>query len=654
MPPSRSAERDANARTAADEQATTVASAARRRTVDISLLVGFLALAGGVLTAHRAPTHGYEVSVYAGTPTAFWGGVVAAVLLACLVLSVATRSFERRAALGLTGLAAAAFAALPLLRSYRFHGRYDPLTHLGWVKGVASGALDPGQLLYPAAHTLAVSLAAVGGAPLTRAMLVVVWLCALCFLCFVPLCVHLLTDDRRALAVGAVAALAVLPVNTLSTYLHFHPFSLATLVAPVFLYVLLAHLRRRHEDRTLPDSLAASSLALPVLGFGLVLLHPQLVTDLLVVLGAIATTQLLERHYVESPPDTRWLHAQFVLLGVVFLLWVSRYGATLDLLHDVVQQLRMLVGDVPARSAPQQTGGGGYDLPAALFVRLIGVSVVAFVVATGYVAVRSVAHTPWSSRIPPRDGVAHYFSIVGVALAGYLVVHILGGLTSYFFRHAGFVMLLVTILAAGGVVALSRRLDARIERRHVRGTLHTLGVVLAVVAVALSAATVFPSPYIYQPGQGVSDQQMTGYGTMFDARVAGAGVAGIASGPSRFADAHHERLDPELAWSLEADDLAGTLTTYHQGDYYNRSFYYLGVSRADYGREVAAYRGMRVPERLLDSVSGRPGLSRVYANGGLTYYYVEQPPSVLNASTRTASTGRSGTRTSENDTEVRR
>lgn len=619
-----------------------------QRATAAALVGGFLALAVGLVAAHRAPASGYEVSLYAATPPLFWGGAAAALGVAISGMAVAPQAFERRASLFLGGLTVASVAALPLLRSYRFHGRYDPLTHLGWAKGLASGALSPFELLYPAAHTVSVALSTVGGAPVARSMLVVVWLCALVYLLFVPLCVHLVADDRQGLAVGAVSAFALLPINTISTYLHFHPYTMTTLFFPFFLFFFVALLTRRHGagNGTLPGPLGGTNVAVSLVGVGVVLHHPQVALNVVIFVGAVAALRFVESRYLDVPVETGRVYAQFAVLSLAFTVWVLQFDAAFELLRRLAGLLvAFLSGASPSGVVQHQTNSAEqYGLSLlALFVKLFLVGAVYSALAALFVGVRALAHTPLVDRRPTPSGTVVYFGVAGVVLTVFFGAHLLGELSTYFFRHLGFAMVLATVVGSAALVTLSRRAESRLTdlvagrlRRGSRTALRSLAVVLVAAALLLSLASVFPSPYLYQPGQHVSDQQMTGYEAAFDHRVPGAGVAGISGGPSRFSDALHERLDPRLTWGLGAEDLRGRLTTYTQGDYFTRSFYYFAVTEADYEREVIAYRGFEISRARLAAIGSQPGVSRIYANGGVRLYYVEQPSSVLAESERAA------------------
>src|SRR6056297_3153531 len=121
---------------------------ASRRWEKGALLVGFASLAAAVLVAHGSPPEGYELSIYAATPTGFWVGVGVALAVAVTV-GLAREDLTHRLALVLGGTAMLAVAGLPVIRSYYFFGAGDSLTHLAWVKDIAAGRLSVLNFLYP-------------------------------------------------------------------------------------------------------------------------------------------------------------------------------------------------------------------------------------------------------------------------------------------------------------------------------------------------------------------------------------------------------------------------------------------------------------------------------------------------------------------------
>lgn len=619
----------------------------RRRATKLALIGGFVALAVGVIAAHRDPASGYEVSIYAATPATFRAGVVGAICVAVLGTLVAPRSRERYLSLLLGGLGVAAFAGIPLLRSYRFHGRADSLTHLGWSRALSSGLLDPFNFLYPATHAISVSISSVSGIRVSRAMLLVVWLVAIVYLTFAPLCAGIIASDRRALAVGGVSVLALLPINTISTYLHFHTYTLTTLFFPFFLYLLLTHTTRRHGS-VLPRSLAPTSLALPLVSLALVVFHPQVALNVLILVGAFAATQAAHGLLSSTPDRNRRLYAQFAILGLCFAVWTFRFGAALDLLSVL---RRTVVAFLTGTSTPgtaqhqmQSASQLGASLPE-LFVNLFLVGTVYSLLSAGLVGDRALDYLPFTDGTPDPNGTVRYLGVAGAVLTVFFFAHLIG-VASYFFRHVGFAMVIATIVGSVAIARLSRRLESRVgavDRDRLRAglwtTVQVTVVVLAVSGLVLSLASVYPSPRLYRSSQHVTDAQMEGYGAAFDYTVEGAGLAGIASGPTRFSDTYHERIDGRLAWPFLGEELAGDTTNYTRGDYFTRSFYYLFVSEADYEREVTAYRELRVTREQLRAVGSEPGVSRVYDNGGLHLYHVEQPASVLDRSDRATDEG---------------
>lgn len=192
------------------------------------LLVGFLAIAVGILVARASPARAYEVSIYQSTPAAFWVGVAVAVLTALVVVVRAPNSRFAAGGVALAALAIAAVSALPLVRAYHFYGFNDSLTHLGWAKSLVSETLTPLDIVYPSGHVSAGMVSAALGVELTTAMMLVVFFVSAVYLVFVPLLVSLVVPDRRAVLVAVFSALLFLPVNLNGFKLVFFPYSMAS------------------------------------------------------------------------------------------------------------------------------------------------------------------------------------------------------------------------------------------------------------------------------------------------------------------------------------------------------------------------------------------------------------------------------------------
>lgn len=329
----------------------------------LTLLVGFILFGLGVYAAHRAPASGYEVSIYWATPATYWVGTGGALLLALATLLYNHKHRLAPLSMLLATTSFASFLALPVIRNYYFHGYADPMTHLGFIRALASGYVNFLDPVYPGTYVVTVSISSLTGLPVNRSMLYVMFVFGLLFLAFVPLTVRAIIPDRRALLLGLFSAFLLLPVNNISLFYRFHPFSLTTLYFSVVAYLFVSHVTNAHEDSYLPARFNATTLLLPLATTALLLFHPQATVDLLIIFAMVLATQVLVRRFVPTHPlaEYRSIHVQFTFLAVLFLLWVSIHQAGAGRLLDALADA--LFGWISGQPRPQNSSQHGQNRP---------------------------------------------------------------------------------------------------------------------------------------------------------------------------------------------------------------------------------------------------------------------------------------------------
>jgi hypothetical protein len=590
-------------------------------------------LAAGAVVAHSNPADAYEVSLYGATPNGYWIGLAVAALAAVVVTVYAYDWWLGNAALYLGGLGTVSLAAIPIVRGYRFHGLSDALTHLGWAKAIWAGDLLPSNIIYPGSHSFSILFASVSGVPITHAMMVVVVVFLTVFLLSVPATVRTITDSRAAVAAAALSAMLILPVNNVSTHLRYFPFSLASFFSVFVLFLLFKHVTRRAEDSSLPARLSAASLVVPLASAALLIFHPMLTLDFLVLLGTATTVQLAYRRYAPSHlfSSMRGLYGQFAVLTVLFLvwnLWIEPGGL---MTHSQSLQ-REVIAFFSGQSQAGQTiaqqqdsvSAVGSSLPL-LFLKLFAVSAVYALVAVAYGLGKISGKINEAS---PSGMVGVYFGFAGFAMLPILVVSFIGEVSNYFFRHLGYGMVLVTVLVP---IALYDVFGDRLRLSKVN--LKPIAAVVVVVMLAMSLAVAFPSPYIYKKSQHVSEYQMDGFATAFDQQDREVEFVGVQSLAGRFSDALYFEPNPNLPLYSEPSSvpeaalLAQNVTSHYEKDHY------LTITTTDYQRSVVAYDELQYSAESFRSTRSHPGLHRVQTNGNFRLYYVDT--SWSNATTQT-------------------
>ncbi|WP_137287232.1 hypothetical protein [Halorussus salinisoli] len=582
-----------------------------------ALIVGFVSLAAAVLVAHGSPPEAYELSIYAGTPLAFWVGASVALLVG-VFLGLRTEGVGRRLALVLAGLAMLAVASLPVLRSYYFFGAGDSLTHLAWAKDISAGKLSVLGFLYPGTHTITVLLSDATGMELHRAMLVMVMAFTAIFLLFVPLATWAITRDRTATTLAALSGLLFLPLNNVSVFEMPHPTSQAIMFFPLVLYLAARYLTRADRDGLFVGTPTGALLA--VTSIAVVLVHPQQAANVLVVFGAILMLQLVARFVGSPTTDHRTFALQTIFLAGVFAIWAPRHeratGATSALVGMLASGFQ-LGAETTQRAGSVGSVGGSIEI---LFAKLFLVSLV-FCALAGLLVVGGFLGRFDDSR--DVTAFARYLGFALVPLGGLFAAYFVVSYERLHFRQLGFVMVLVTIL---GAIALARGVDA-LSTRLSPGSARAVVGVAVVAMLVLSTLTIYQSPYMYQSSSHVSEAQITGYETAIENRGSGSFV-GIRADGERWTDGvlgYEESRERRLAaGSLYADETHPAVDENFTGSYVARHYggQYLAFTDRSRQQDVRVYDGFRFDRQGFRSLDAAPGLNRVQANGGFQLYRI--------------------------------
>ncbi|MDL5360590.1 hypothetical protein [Halalkalicoccus sp. NIPERK01] len=588
----------------------------RRRKTEVTLAVGYAALAVAILVARRAPATGHEVSIYTATPPGFWVGMALALVIALLVSLYARSDRFRSLAVALAVLSGVAFGSLPVIRGYFFYGLYDSLTHLGWANDIASGALAPTGLMYPGIHIVSLFVAAVTGFDTSTAMLLMVACMFAVFLVFVPLCVRAIVPSRPALVVGAFSALLLLPITQMSTHPSAHTMSQAILFSTLLVFLLVRFLATPRDS----PALRPLSLLLALVAGVVVVFHPQLAVHLLVALVGICAFQLLYRVVTSDRPlhtyPTVYSHTVF-LLGV-FVLWSANHDLFSGIATQAITSAIAFVLGTGTQEAGSSIASQGSSLLAIggsieiVFFKLFFVSLVFCFLSAGLFL---ATFSSWGRRAGYTSTQIQYLSAGLAALFPVFVFYFIGTLSEMYFRVFGLMMLFVTILGAVAITVGAQGLAGRFSRRSVRPVVAGLFVVLLVLALVAA----FPSPYVYQQSPHVTHQQMHGHALAFENQQGDTQFAGVRQGPYRYVDAiEGGGRTSEHSEQVPAERMHDGLPAYFEGDRY------VVVTEIDEQREVEAYRELRYAEEDFAAIESQQGVHNVQSNGEFDLYMVPE------------------------------
>lgn len=587
----------------------------------VTLAVGFAALLFGTLAAARSPATGYELSLYAATPTAYWIGLAVAIGVSLAVsLSHRVSPLVRDAGLLLGVTSVASLVTLPLVRGYYHYGSGDPMTHLGWTRDIVSGRLDPVNMLYPGIHTMTIFVSNVLGSSFSDGQLIVTLAFVLVFVVFVTLCVRMLGHAEWVVPVGLFSALLLLPVNNVSVHLVAHPITQSLLFFPLVLYLVMKYVGRAGEATNRLYVATPMGILLALSAIALILVHPQGALNVVAVLVAIACVQFFFRRFRANGAIDRHrpVYVPTFVSIVAFGLWAPRHERVQRTVGTVTEAI--VTGTMPGDEISQRSGSLlelGASL-AGLFTKLFLVASIFCLLAAAVIAVWYTGRL--DDRFGERNALIMYLVVALVPLTGAFVVFFVSSMTTQHFRYVGFIMVPITIL---GAIALSE--GAEYVRLSASGQTLRIGLVVCfLLLLPLPIATVHASPFIYQPNQDVTAQQMHGAEATFDRMDRDVAFAGIRGGPDRLLHATYgtegskdigvKGLGPDS--SIPGPVFGSNLTSYYDEPRY------VPVTDADYQREVGLYDGFRYSERGFQRLDSSPAIDRVQSNGEYRLYLV--------------------------------
>ena len=593
------------------------------------LAIGFIAVAIGTVVAWQTPATGYEVSIYSATPIIFWIGVTIGFLSAAVVTLESCHDRIAGLAVGLGWITTVSIGSLPVIRGYRFFGRSDSLTHLGWAKELSAGRMGFNDLFYPAGHSVVALLTDSMAIPIERSMLLFAALCFALYTLFIPLIAKALFNQRRLTVIAAFSGFMLLPINQISNGLYFHTYSIAMLLFPVFLFALVKHLTDSKESHSLIYAASRWNIVLALVGIMLIITHPQLALNVVILLGTLVSLQVAFRNRDNLfTSNLRPVYGLFILLLVVWLAWVLQFDKVFRVGERVlVSTYDAIFGTTDPGESVETQVQSARSIEATileLFVKLFLIPGIYSLLATLAVIIqirnpfRDSAGQDTDEGVKGRS-VVTYFGYAGLILGPFFFAHFMGPVSHLFFRHYGFAMTFITVLGA----LMIHRAVSLIPTGGWRNVAKSVALGLLVVSLSLSLLTIFASPYIYNASHHVTDQHMNGYETAIEYRNDDIQWNGIRRGPGREFDA----IEPGVGLYSRPAVSRGESTYGDQdlrqllsGQY--ESARYLPVSRVDVDREVVAYRELRYSEESFELIGTQRGVHQIQDNGEFNLYYV--------------------------------
>lgn len=584
-------------------------------------VIGFLSVFLGIIIARSVPATGPEVSIYAKTPFLFWVLLSISLSISIIVSITSPLPESYKPGFLLGGLSVFTVVSLPLIRGYHFMGRGDAMTHLGRASDVKAGLLALHDLRYPIVHSWGIVLSHIGGVPLTQALMIVVLLFVLVFITYVPLATILINHRTEVLIIGVFSSLLLLPINHLGVHNQIHPNSQAVMFTPFLFYLFQRSISEK--DKRFIGIFSS-------IGLFYVFLHPQHAANLLMFLTAVSGL-VIGLYLVDWSNDwqdfliQKRLVLSVFILGLIWWLWVQNLFQFEVSISRIVMNFYMgntaIAESVHVRSVSLKgVGGSMYEV----FLKLFFVSLI-YCVFCGAIMLRSfltpidrvsIGMFSFDSKFDHR--VITLYSAGFIPVLVVFLIYIFQGISDQYFRHLGFLMVIVTII---GTIAIDNMIREFVGYSKLsRWSL----VIFFIFCVGLSIPIIFGSPYLYQNTSHVSHGELSGYEMLFENQDKSIQVAPRRGNTERIEHAIyglslHER--PNFTWDRPRRGLPDHFANQSLPGHYDSPVYAVMKSDAE-ELEIEVWNEFRYTQDDFQYLDRDSHIQKVQSNGQIEVYLV--------------------------------
>ena len=283
------------------------------------------------------PASAYEISIYSAYPVCFWIALLGSIFCGITILVIQAFSRNRNrwwlAGLGIVVLANSVFLFLPEFRGYALYGRWDTLSHLGYIRDILDTGHAGEQNLYPVTHILASEVISVTQVSIESIL-------PLFFVFFSTLYIvnmHLLS---RYLSANFGKVLLITAFATPLIYSIFHVNINPNILAMFMLPLLLYFYHRREQEET---SRFRYSILLILLAFSITFFHPIVALFAVSLFATYRLAHFTYYRFIIQSEEQLTIHqqvgAKFTRVALIMLVTFSAWY-----LSFMVMQNYLLVG----------------------------------------------------------------------------------------------------------------------------------------------------------------------------------------------------------------------------------------------------------------------------------------------------------------------
>jgi hypothetical protein len=507
----------------------------RRRYLDVAFVMVSLTLLllSLFIIFSNGPANHYEFSVYNAYPLYVWVFIACSLSIGQFIVLRGAFAAER-SRLWVMGYLMilgcnSVLLMIPFLRGYTVYGRYDVLTHVGYMHDIiVSGHIGQSNM-YPIEHVLGSSVAIVSNIQITTIPSILPQVFTMLFFLSLILLVRFTAENRSQILVGYAFFTILLFSNSDSviiSHVTFAPNALSFFMLPLMFFAFMKCNRSRN---------ARYAIITLILIVTITLVHPL---SSLVMIAFMAIWELARRRYSTWSttstsarlPDSKIL----LLIGVTVYLASRAYSVLVfKSLHTVVE---MLLGSGTGSEFQIYAGGiGMWNVRFGDVIVFLFLSYGAFVII-GLISFMSILNPV--RRAVKIEGVpiVRVLSIAGFLMFIFLSLGVfLSSFITGFGRILAYSILFSFLLIPAYFFPASRYRSeerGRIWKRRIIGPALTLFLISSLCII-----TIFPSPLVRTENQQVTTSELEGMRMFEGARGSDIPAVGLGIVESRFVDA---------------------------------------------------------------------------------------------------------------------
>lgn len=574
----------------------------------------YMGTAIAILIARRSPATQHEISIYSSTPFLFWPLIIFSILISIYLSIYHIDDIYGMLGIILGGISMTSIVSLPLVRGYYYVGRGDSLSHLGVTLDVLAENIQLLDVAYPIIYSLGINLSLILNYNVPKGLLLLIYLYVVVYFTFIPLVVRSLSSNKRIATVGLFSGFLLLPITHLATHMQVHPTSQAIMYSPVIFYI---------SNKYFKTGSRKTLLLFVVISIYFILLHPQQGLNFLIFIGFIALFELMnirEMHFIEPIRLTN-LALIFIVIWWIWIQNLNKFESSLQGLIIKIMTFSLTPAAKTQGRAMSLEGVGGNLLE--VFIKMFGPSLLLsgfalllMALSIQYYFKREMFMQQSIFRIA-RNKYILLYTLGFIPLILMFLIYLGMGISEQYFRHFGFIMVVVTVLGAISVWLVSNLFD----EMNILSANKFIFIMLSLLII-MTIPIVFNSPYFYQTTPITTEGELNGYDTLFNIKNESMPIIPLRGDTERIEHAIYGRYtQPDIMWERSEYGLPDHFANQSLSTYYDKKVY-ATIKSDSKVREVQVWNEFRYTSDDFEYLHRSSNIQKVHSNGHLYVYLV--------------------------------